>query len=272
MADDAASVLTDAAIDEVLERLGFADRPGLDEDGLAAVYRAWCRNIPFDNLRKLVALHYDMPELPGIDPADFFAAWLLTGAGGTCWSSNNGLYALLTGLGFEAGLHAASMWDMVEFNHGTTVVALDGVDWMVDSSVLSDAPLPLVDGRPAEVAHGGYVVRAEPDPDGWLVHFPSAEEGVRVPCRLHHPIDRAATREANERSREASPFNETLTARTNDADGVWVVRGRMLTRVTATERRTRELSDAEMDEFLVDGLGYTPQLVAEVRGVLAEDS
>ena len=263
--------LTDATIDEVLERLGFGERPDPDLEGLTAVYRAWCRRVPFDNLRKLVALHYDMPDLPGIDPADFFAAWLLTGAGGTCWPSNNALHALLAGLGFDAELHAASMWDLDEDNHGTTLVTVGATRFMVDSSVLSDAPVPLVEGQPAEVAHGGYVVRATPDPGGWLVRFPTAQEGIVVPCRLRHPMDHIATVDAYERSRAVSPFNDDITARVNDRDGVWVVRGRTITRVTAGERTTREAPDTEVDDFLVDEIGYIPQLVAEVRGVLRPD-
>lgn len=264
--------LTDATIDEVLGRLGFVDRPALDQDGLAAVYQAWCRRIPFDNLRKLVALHYDMPELPGIDPADFFAAWLLTGAGGTCWSSNSALHALLSGLGFDAVMRAAAMWDITDFNHGTTMVTVDGTEWLVDTAVLSDRPVPLVGGRPAQVVHRGYVVRAQPDPDGWLLRFPSADPEVQVPCRLHHPIDHETSRAANERTREVSPFNDVVTCHTNDADGVWLLRGRTVVRIDETGSTSRELTDAEVDEFLVEEIGYVAPLVAEVRGVLSARS
>ncbi len=84
-------------------------------------------------------------------------------------------------------------------------------------------------------------------------------------------MDHTGTVDAYERSRADSPFNDDITARVNDRDGVWVVRGRTITRVTAGERTTREAPDVEVDDFLVDEIGYIPQLVAEVRGVLSPD-
>ena len=40
--------------------------------------------------------------LPGTHAIDFFEQWLDHGTGGTCWSSSNALYMLLTALGFTA--------------------------------------------------------------------------------------------------------------------------------------------------------------------------
>ena len=40
------------------------------------------------------------PPLPGTQAADFFEHWLAHGTGGTCWSSSNALYMLVTALGF----------------------------------------------------------------------------------------------------------------------------------------------------------------------------
>ena len=68
-------------LEQVLSRLGLADRPAPTLDGLQTLYAAWCRKVPFDNVRKLIHLHSHAPgPLPGDDPAEFLAAWSQAGA------------------------------------------------------------------------------------------------------------------------------------------------------------------------------------------------
>lgn len=257
--------LPSTVVDQVVERLGFVERPPVDLDGLHSLYSAWCRRVPFDNLRKLVALHYDLPELPGIRPDDFFAGWQLTGAGATCWGGNNALHALLTELGFDARLHAASMSDG-EINHGTTLVHLGDERWLVDTAVHGDIPVA-VRSTPTSVEHVGFVTTVRPDDHGWVVDCPSPA-GEPIPCRLHHEIDHEVTIEANEKSRHSSPFNDHLRVEINDADGVWLLQGNVLHRVAAGGVTVRTLLDAEVDEWIVEVAGHSPQLVREVRDVL----
>ena len=132
----------------MLDRLGFSAPPPVDLDGLTAVYGAWCSRVPFDNLRKLIALHGGEPgPLPGLGAEDFFDAWLAHGTGGTCWPSANALHALLDSSGFTRRV-TASMFDQGERSHGTTIVTLEGVEHLVDSSMLT-TPLPSTrPGRP----------------------------------------------------------------------------------------------------------------------------
>ncbi len=258
--------LTETRVDEVVELLGFAERPPVDLVGLEQIYRAWCRRIPFDNLRKLVGLHFDMPELPGIDPAEFFAAWQFTGSGSTCWGSNNAIHALLDGLGFEARLHAASMHD-VEINHGTTIVTIGGDRWLVDASVHGDVPAPIRDEF-TSVEHAGFATNVWPDRGGWVFDSPTADPTTRVPCRILEEMDHAFTLEANEKTRERSPFNRGIRVGINDADGVWLLDTTTLTRIDASGTTASELTDAEVDEWMIETSGHTPQMVAEVRAVL----
>src|SRR6516162_994504 len=67
-------------LEQVLSKLGLAERPAPTLDGLQTLYAAWCRKVPFDNVRKLIHLssHTSGP-LPGDDPAEFLAAWLAYG-------------------------------------------------------------------------------------------------------------------------------------------------------------------------------------------------
>ncbi|MEZ5246203.1 MAG: arylamine N-acetyltransferase [Acidimicrobiales bacterium] len=258
--------LSSTAVDQVVARLGFVERPAADVAGLHAVYSAWCRRVPFDNLRKLVGLHFAMPELPGIHPDDFFAAWQLTGAGGTCWASNNAIHALLVGLGFDARLFAASMFDG-EINHGTTIVTIDGDQWLVDTAVHGDVPAPLR-GVSTSVEHEGYVTTVRPDGGSWVFECPTPDPGMRIPCRIHGTIDAAFTLEASEKSRGSSPFNQGIMAGINDEAGVWMLKEGRLVRYESSATTSRELSDAEADEWLVEVAGHSPQLVAEVRAIL----
>ncbi|VFS82576.1 Uncharacterised protein [Kluyvera cryocrescens] len=50
----------------VLEKLGFSHRPALTEHGLTQLYQVWCRNVPFDNIRKRIqvaqGIHAALPR------------------------------------------------------------------------------------------------------------------------------------------------------------------------------------------------------------------
>jgi N-hydroxyarylamine O-acetyltransferase len=90
-------------LERVLMRLGMSMRPAPTLNGLQTFYAAWCRKVPFDNVRKLIHVHNHNPgPLPGDDAAEFFEAWLTYGTGGTCWAGNEALHALLVSLGFQA--------------------------------------------------------------------------------------------------------------------------------------------------------------------------
>ena len=41
-------------LERVLSRLGLSATPAPDLNGLKTVYAAWCRGVPFDNIRKLI--------------------------------------------------------------------------------------------------------------------------------------------------------------------------------------------------------------------------
>src|SRR5262245_66212075 len=97
-------------LERVLTQLGLSDRPAPRLHGLQTLYAAWCRKVPFDNVRKLIHLHNHYPgPLPGDDVVDFFEAWLRHGTGGTCWAGNGALQVLLASLGFAAFRGLATM-------------------------------------------------------------------------------------------------------------------------------------------------------------------
>jgi arylamine N-acetyltransferase len=205
----------------------------------------------------------DATPLPGAHADDFLEAWLAHGAGGTCWPSSNALYALLRSLGFPARRVAASMRDMGMANHGSIKVALDGRDWLVDSSMQTRDPLPLGDAADG-VSGGGdplFAIEVEPDA-GTHVVWHSVPPHDFFPCRLlDDPVDHAFYLAAYERSRGRSPFNAQLYARRNLPGAVVVLRGptRLLRTAAGTERR--ELSRDELCAALRDEIGISAALV-----------
>jgi N-hydroxyarylamine O-acetyltransferase len=206
--------LPEALVEKILEKLGLSAAPSRDLAGLRELYAAWCRRVPFENVRKLVWLHEEIPgPLPGDDPADFFAYWLEHGTGGTCWAGNGALHALLASLGFAARRGVATMLARpgVPPNHGTVAVELEGDDYLVDASMLFDEPVPLVAG--AGVEHPAWGVRLE-DRDGKLTVLwrPFFLDGLD--CRIEHlDAPHEEFQRWHEFTRSWGPFNFSLSAR-----------------------------------------------------------
>jgi N-hydroxyarylamine O-acetyltransferase len=228
-----ASTIDDDLADQVLERLGLGGRPTVDPDGLAALYGRWGRSISFDNVRKLVSLHGgDLGPLPGLDATDFFENWLAHGVGGTCWPSANALTALARACGFDARRVTASMYDKGEPSHGTTIVVVDGEEWLVDSSMLTDRPVPLSTTGATALDDPVFATTAEPVAEGWLFGFPQLD-GSSLPCRTLSAAETSHDFFAHryEVSRTWSPFNEHLHLRRN--------RGHAIESFTAGRRRVR---------------------------------
>jgi N-hydroxyarylamine O-acetyltransferase len=205
-------------VERVLEKLGFASAPDPDRTGLGRLYEAWCRDVPFDNVRKMIWLREEIPgPLPGDDAQDFFEAWLAHGTGGTCWAGNGALHALLRSLGFETRRGYATMMAAPDIppNHGTVVVDPgDGPLLLVDASVLFGEPLPLVAG--AAVEHPGWGVRLREDEDGKLRLAWRAFHADPFDCRIEATdADRETFSRFHEVTRAWSPFNYSLSARRN---------------------------------------------------------
>ena len=66
--------LATGLLERVLVRLGLSSRPDPDLEGLQTLYTAWCRKVPFDNVRKLIHVsNRDPGPLPGDDAASLAA-------------------------------------------------------------------------------------------------------------------------------------------------------------------------------------------------------
>ncbi len=256
----------------VLERLGVA-APEPTLEGLSRVYGAWCERVPFDNLQKRRHLHRvsqgelaaDLP-LPGSTAEAFFEDWLRDGSGGTCWAGNGALCDLLLALGFDAERGLATMLAAPDLppNHGTVRVKLAGGHYLCDASMLSQQPLPLVDGGETRVEHPAWGVRCAPSDDGRaIVHWRAGHREELLGCRLErYGLDAAEFDQYHERTRAWGPFNFAISFRINRDDRVHALGlGERVTIDDSGRSSTGALTPEQRTDYLV-GLG--------IRRALAE--
>ena len=241
-------------LERVKTALGLSGPIQNTVDGLSAVYGAWCRRVPFDNIRKMIDLSGGSGgRLGGLEAEDFFENWIENGIGGTCWPSSNALCVLLRSLGFEARRVAGSMFDLGVINHGTVKVRIAGRDWLADTSMITNVPLPV-----SEELYIGpkFGVTAEVEPVGrshviWADFVPMP---VYVPCRLHSdPVDLDLYEERYEIfSRERSPFNNRLYFRIGGPQGSSVILGNYMFRRVGGEVVVKEFTREELCGHLRD--------------------
>lgn len=262
--NERSSALNDKLRERVLKRLGFASPPAVSLDGLRAVYRAWCASVPFDNVRKMIALRNAAKgPLPGGNALDFCQSWLEHGAGGTCWPTSNALCEMLCSLGFEAQRLAGSMCDVGVLNHASGKVVLDECAWLVDSSLLHNVPLPL---KQEVVVHEDAVFRTELEAEKgshvvWM-HLPP--HSSYLPCRLFPDgVSHAFYLAQYEESRAQSVFNQSLYARRNLPGEMLVLLGNTRFSKTAQGVEGRVLSPDELCEALRRDIGLSTNLIDE---------
>lgn len=246
----------------ILARLGVSRPRTANLDVLRTLYGAWCTHVPFDNVRKMIALRSgDAGRLPGNDAVDFFERWLSDGCGGTCWPTSNALYTLVTSLGFDARRLAGSMRDCGMVNHGSVKVSIDGRDWLVDPAMLTGEPLPLGHG-PFANEDPIFGVEIEPTAGTHVVWFDVPPHPDFYPCRLlPQPVDHNLCEDMYERSRLSSPFNAYLYARRNGCDEMVVIRGPILHRRNARGTEARTLTPDEVCAALRNEIGISETLI-----------
>jgi N-hydroxyarylamine O-acetyltransferase len=262
--------LSPSLTERVLIRLGLSHRPSPTLQGLAALYRAWCRAVPYDNVRKLISLHrQNSGPLPGADAIDFFEGWLRYGTGGTCWAGNGALYALVTTLGFESvrGIATILTRPNTPPNHGTVVVSCEGRRYVVDASILHGEPLELVaSGELAAVVHEAWGVRLGLRQGQWIVRWRPLHILGGVDCRIEHLNGTAMSfRSLHEQTRSWGPFNYALYGRLNRGSGViGTAFGKRIEIDDTGNISQLALPADERLRFLVEELGIDEELASEV--------
>jgi N-hydroxyarylamine O-acetyltransferase len=258
------TVLSAELVDRVLRRFGITGRPRATRDGLAALYAAWCATVPWDNVQKRITVVSGRRPLAGADPAEFFENLLRDGTGGTCWPSSGALHALLASLGFEArrlvGTMDPTRWPD-EVNHASVIVAVEGAELLVDSSMLLRRPLPLRRDAPTELADPLHPARAVPRDGLWTIRWRVQGRDREIDCvLLRDDVSDAEYLERYEQSRETG-FSHFLTFVRDLPHGVLTLNGNKRT----FRDRSGTLTEGYVDDrarVLIDEGGLSPEVVA----------
>jgi N-hydroxyarylamine O-acetyltransferase len=255
----------------ILERLGLPAAPPIDLAGLRRIYGAWCARVPFDNVAKLLALRA-APEapLPPVSSQQFFERYLEHGTGGTCWTSSDALCSLLESVGFPARRVAGSMRDTGIVSHGSVKVTFGSNDWLVDSSLLTNEPLPLSDDLftsddpvfqfEVEPVNGTHVVWSDLPPSPYW-----------IPCPIL--VDPATTDFYEIRwqaSKARSPFNERIYARRNRPGEMLIISANRRYSKTKHGLDVRELDAGDLCDSLRNELGISGEYIRQllVTGII----
>lgn len=258
--------LPKSLVECILARLGFNRFPTPTLDALRSLYAAWCQQVPFDNVRKMIHVRAaNNASLPGSTAEDFFESWLKYGTGGTCWPGAGALHALLVSLGFDAirGIGTMLAAPNLPPNHGTVLVNFGTENFLVDSSILHGHPLNLRKDSETSISNPAWGIRCVWRDGNWYIPWRPLLRPEGFECRIDRfPLTGAEFRDSYERTRGWSPFNYELSVRINRGNKViGVAFGHSIqlledgtvvrTRLTADERRRLLIEDVGITEALV---------------------
>ena len=260
-------------VERVLAKLGLRQRPALDLTGLNTLYAAFSERVPFDNVRKRIwfAGSQETP-LPGGDPTDFFESWLRHGTGGTCWPINGGMYALARALGFDARRIVGSV--VVEgypqgANHGSVLVKVDGIDYVVDAWLASFKVLPLLPGKLSSTGEGIHDIRAVPRNGGFeIISYTGWNREQPLPFRPepeYDPIHDSFFLGRYDRTRSVGFVNDSLFICRHFRDSILTVGRSNKVLVDAEGNLTKTaLNESERRAVLVEEFGLSEEIVKSI--------
>jgi N-hydroxyarylamine O-acetyltransferase len=158
-----------------LGRIGVAELPPPDADGLVTIQRAHRLNIPFENLDILLGRGISL------DPERVFDKLVRQRRGGYCFEQNGLFLAALHAAGFEARPLLARVWlfatETPPKTHMINLVTLDGEAWIADAGFGGSYTPPMRLAEHAVVGPDGIRHRLiRDDVLGWMLER-SADEG-----------------------------------------------------------------------------------------------
>jgi hypothetical protein len=154
------------------------------------------------------------------------------------------------------------MRDLGYANHASVKVRIGDEDWLVDSSMLTNCPLPL---RQEIYISADPVLPVEVEPSNgthvlWTKTPPNSSY---LPCRLLGMVDHAFYLARYEESRTRSPFNQRLYVRRNYPDKLVVLLGHTLFMGRSDGVEARILTQDELCGTLHESVGISEALVEQ---------
>jgi N-hydroxyarylamine O-acetyltransferase len=148
-------------------------------------------------------------------------------------------------------------------NHGTVIVSLDGVRYVVDASILHSEPLPLEEEKATTINHPAWGVRCVKHNNHWHIKFRPMHLPTGLECRLEQlSATREEFRERHAHTRAWSPFNYELHARRIRGDSiVGVALGQRVEFDASGAVSQRRLQEEDRRRVLIDELGIKEEIV-----------
>jgi len=258
-------------VERVLAKLGLSGCPTVDLNGLNQLYAAWSGGVPFDNVQKRIWFAGDRTKpLTGGRPTEFFENWLRHGTGGTCWPTAGAICALAQSLGFNARRIAGAMIEGGEVGqrdgHGSTMVTLDGVDFLIDPSILAFEAIPLVPGVPATAGKGIHAIQAVPIERGFdVLWYPGHQRDEPIRLRTQpefDPVDHSFFIKGYDASAEHSPFNDALHICRRSPNSIASLRRNKKTMIAADGTVSIDkIADADRPRVLIEEFSLSQEIV-----------
>ncbi|MGW0364932.1 arylamine N-acetyltransferase family protein [Streptomyces sp. NPDC002990] len=247
--------MTSGIFDGYLRRLGITDPGSPSTEALFALQRAHLERVPYENIE----IHLGRP--PGIDP-ELSVRRFAAGRGGYCFHLNGAFAALLGHLGYDVTRHLGGVYEEadalgVNGNHLALTVRVDSAAYLVDVG-LGDGPFDPLPLREGDYEEGGFSYHLEPlaGPEpGWTYRNAGGPFPVMNFWSAPASMDDFAAEHLHLSTAEDSPFIRTLALLRRDADGLDVLRGRVLSRIDPAKGTSkRELTTPEEFYEVVGGL------------------
>ncbi len=259
--------LSDRVFEEALQRFGFSGVPDPTYETLAKLYKAWCREIGYDNVQKRI--YYGRGQtgpFPVMHPDDFLTSWMTHGTSGSCWPSAEALFGLLKKTGYEVERVSCEMLecnDPMRPNHGTCFVHLDAEIYVIDTGMVAELPLALRKGEETSTPSKAFGIWSKGDGRIWWRPGHS-RQAVEVDV-----LDRNCTYDffeyRYEKTKEFSLFNNSLYVRRNVDDGILTYgRGSLVTVTPEGEMSAAPVDEKDLPGLLIDRLGLSEEIVSQV--------
>ncbi len=269
MSASSANTLGPALVGRVLDRLEIPVDAAPTQATLRALYAAWCRHVPFDNVLKMIRINSpESADLPGCTASGYFDDWLRHGTGGTCWAGAGALHALLRAMGFQAERALGTMLVAPDLppNHGSVRVRIDGDHFLLDTSILHHEPLLMTETWETQVGHPAWGVRCANRDGRWHVRWRPLHRPDGFACRFESfGTGDDEFQQRYGQTRGWSPFNYQVCARRNRGDEVTgLAFGNYITLHGDGSITTIHVDDHERRRLLIEEFGISEEIVSQL--------
>jgi N-hydroxyarylamine O-acetyltransferase len=263
--------LSPQELGSLLDRLEPREFVAASKEGLVEVYRAWCRSVPTDNVLRRISPPSEGRGPGECQPSRFVADFLEHGVGGCGTSAAAALEAALRGLGYvtRAVVVAAVGSGGPRPHHAAVSVSVDTADFLLDTVIRCEAPIPLVPRGSVSIAHHLHPIRVERGEGGWRVSHRD-----RTTMTLAHsyvldtrvgPEARRALHRGVRRGPAAGGFDPGLQIHRNGPGSVLALSGDRSVVIDGRGRGERRIGPGERRRLLVERFGLSAEIAGRMR-------